>query len=100
MVTLYICICSNLYRVIEVTPEAMELLIEFCYTSTITIEEENVQQLLPAACLLQMSQIQQYCCEFLSKQLHPTNCLGKYIVCLSKFRPMDIPSREYTQFCI
>ena len=55
----------------------MELLIDFCYTTTITIEEENVQQLLPAACLLQMTQIQQYCCEFLSKQLHPSNCLGK-----------------------
>lgn len=54
----------------------MELLIDFCYTTTITIEEENVQQLLPAACLLQMTQIQQYCCEFLSKQLHPSNCLG------------------------
>merc|ERR1711911_209558 len=56
----------------------MELLIDFCYTTTITIEEENVQQLLPAACLLQMTQIQQYCCEFLSKQLHPSNCLGKF----------------------
>ena len=54
----------------------MELLIDFCYTTTITIEEDNVQQLLPAACLLQMSQVQQYCCEFLSKQLHPSNCLG------------------------
>ena len=61
----------------DVSPEAMELLIDFCYTTTITIEEDNVQQLLPAACLLQMSQVQQYCCEFLSKQLHPSNCLGK-----------------------
>jgi len=60
----------------DISPEAMELLIDFCYTTTITIEEENVQQLLPAACLLQMTQIQQYCCEFLSKQLHPSNCLG------------------------
>ena len=58
----------------------MELLIDFCYTTTITIEEENVQQLLPAACLLQMTQIQQYCCEFLSKQLHPSNCLGLPLV--------------------
>merc|ERR1711935_162146 len=44
----------------DVSPEAMELLIDFCYTTTITIEEDNVQQLLPAACLLQMSQVQQY----------------------------------------
>ena len=64
----------------DISPEAMELLIDFCYTTTITIEEENVQQLLPAACLLQMTQIQQYCCEFLSKQLHPSNCLGTYFI--------------------
>ena len=61
----------------DVSPQAMELLIEFCYSAQIKIEEGNVQQLLPAACLLQMVEIQQYCCEFLSKQLHPTNCLGK-----------------------
>ena len=33
---------------------AMELLIDFCYTSSITVEESNVQTLLPAACLLQV----------------------------------------------
>ena len=60
----------------DISPQAMELLIEFCYSAQIKIEESNVQQLLPAACLLQMTEIQQYCCEFLSKQLHPTNCLG------------------------
>ena len=63
----------------EITPEAMELLINFCYSAQIKIEESNVQQLLPAACLLQITEIQQYCCEFLSKQLHPTNCLGRNI---------------------
>ena len=33
---------------------AMELLIEFCYTSRITVDEKNVQILLPAACILQV----------------------------------------------
>lgn len=38
----------------EISSEAMELLIDYCYTAQITIEERNVQQLLPAACLLQV----------------------------------------------
>ena len=38
----------------EMSAEAMELLIDYCYTAQITIEERNVQQLLPAACLLQV----------------------------------------------
>lgn len=56
--------------------DAVETLIKFCYTSQITIEECNVQNLLPAACLLQLTEIQDVCCEFLKRQLDPSNCLG------------------------
>ena len=38
---------------------ALETLIEFCYTSYIVVEESNVQTLLPAACLLQLAEIQE-----------------------------------------
>lgn len=41
-----------------------------------TVEEGNVQTLLPAACLLQLAEIQEACCEFLKRQLDPSNCLG------------------------
>ena len=34
---------------------AMELLIDYCYTSRIVVDEKNVQTLLPAACLLQVN---------------------------------------------
>lgn len=56
--------------------EAVETLIDFCYTSQITVEECNVQNLLPAACLLQLTEVQDVCCEFLKRQLDPSNCLG------------------------
>ncbi|KAK6194677.1 hypothetical protein SNE40_000267 [Patella caerulea] len=60
----------------DIDENAMELLIDFCYTSNITVEESNVQTLLPAACLLQLVEIQEVCCEFLRRQLDPSNCLG------------------------
>jgi len=60
----------------DVDEVAMELLVDFCYTSSIAVEEGNVQTLLPAACLLQLVEIQDVCCEFLHKQLDPSNCLG------------------------
>lgn len=50
--------------------------LDFCYTSHIIVEESNVQMLLPAACLLQLTEIQDICCEFLKRQLDPSNCLG------------------------
>ena len=34
------------------------------------------QALLPAAGLLQLSEVKKACCDFLSSQLHPSNCLG------------------------
>nr|VZH91272.1 unnamed protein product [Spirometra erinaceieuropaei] len=60
----------------DLDPSAVETLVDFCYTSRIQVEEKNVQALLPAACLLQMTEIKNVCCEFLKRQLDPTNCLG------------------------
>ncbi len=60
----------------DVEETAMEILIDFCYTAYIVVEESNVQTLLPAACLLQLQEIQDVCCEFLKRQLDPSNCLG------------------------
>ncbi|XP_073941297.1 kelch-like protein diablo [Choristoneura fumiferana] len=60
----------------DVDDQAMEQLVEFCYTAHIVVEESNVQALLPAACLLQLQEIQDVCCEFLKRQLDCSNCLG------------------------
>lgn len=56
--------------------QALLLLIEYIYTSEIQVTEENVQILLPAANILQLTDVRDACCEFLQAQLHPTNCLG------------------------
>ena len=50
----------------EISAEAMELLIDYCYTAQITIEERNVQQLLPAACLLQVENSDDFRLKFIS----------------------------------
>ncbi|KPM04163.1 kelch-like protein 1 [Sarcoptes scabiei] len=60
----------------DIDEQAMESLIDFAYSSQIVIEESNVQTLLPAACLLQMIEIQEVCCQFLRRELDPSNCLG------------------------
>ena len=60
----------------DVDDKATEQLIDFAYTGSIRIDETNVQTVLPAACLMQLAEIQEACCEFLKKQLDPINCLG------------------------
>merc|ERR1712223_2016713 len=60
----------------DVDPHALEILVNYVYTSEVDVTEENVQSLLPAANLMQLSDVKEACCEFLLNQLHPTNCLG------------------------
>ncbi|KAG5849451.1 kelch-like protein 2 isoform X1 [Anguilla anguilla] len=63
-------------RIKEMDGWTLGTLIDYVYTAEIQVTEENVQVLLPAAGLLQLQDVKQACCEFLSSQLHPTNCLG------------------------
>ncbi|XP_061909373.1 kelch-like protein 12 isoform X2 [Entelurus aequoreus] len=58
------------------TASTMEILLDFVYTETVLVTVENVQELLPAACLLQLKGVKRACCEFLESQLDPSNCLG------------------------
>ena len=57
-------------------PQAIKSLIDFCYTAKISLDINNVLEVLPAASLLQMSGVQDACCTFLASQLHPSNCLS------------------------
>lgn len=61
---------------VDVHGEPLQLLIQYCYTGTIELREDNVEILLATACLLQLTPVVNACCNFLAKQLHPSNCLG------------------------
>ncbi|XP_060872578.1 ring canal kelch homolog [Metopolophium dirhodum] len=60
----------------ELDSTTLQLLVEFVYSGKIVVTERNVQDLLPAANLLLLNDVNEACCEFLQEQLHPTNCLG------------------------
>lgn len=55
------------------------------------------QNLLPAANILQLFEVQDACCEFLRSQLHPSNCLG-----ISAFADLHACTEltDYTQMYI
>lgn len=59
-----------------VDAQSLRTIVEYVYTSCLEITEDNVQQLLSAADLLQITDVRAACCDFLQTQLHPTNCLG------------------------
>ena len=62
-----------LYDVSEV---AMEHIIDFFYTSSITITMETVVHILPVARMFQVDRIVDACCEFMRRNISIVNCLG------------------------
>ncbi len=60
----------------DLDESTVESLVDFAYTATVEVHEGNVQSLLKAASILQLSEIVGACCSYLTGQLHPSNCLG------------------------
>lgn len=59
-----------------VDAKSLKTLVDYAYTATINISEENVQAILPAASVLQFEEVKRACSEFLRRQLDTDNCLG------------------------
>ncbi|XP_005989913.1 kelch-like protein 24 [Latimeria chalumnae] len=60
----------------EVDPDAFQTLLEFARTSRVTLDRQNVLQVLETAIFLQFEAVEQLCVKFLERELHVSNCLG------------------------
>ena len=67
---------QRLITINGVDPSTLKSLVEYAYTATIDISEDNVQSILSAASVLQFQEVKQACSEFLRRQLDTDNCLG------------------------
>ncbi|XP_075960673.1 kelch-like protein 10 [Anarhichas minor] len=77
---------KKVFHIPGLSPDMMQLIIEFAYTGLVSVTEENVQELLLAADQLNVMGVVQTCCDFLGEQLCPENCIGIFQVtdtCLS-----------------
>ncbi|KAK6024164.1 BTB And Kelch [Ostertagia ostertagi] len=84
MVLKYYSFCLYIPEEIEIVDmetSTLETLVDYCYSGKIVISDANVSSILPAACLLQLDEVQavllqKQCCEFLKNGLNLSNCLG------------------------
>jgi len=60
----------------NVTPEAIRLLIDFAYTRTASLTPDCIEAVLPLADMYHVPGLVKLCCEYLHRNLSPTNCLG------------------------
>ncbi|XP_054473568.1 kelch-like protein 10 [Anoplopoma fimbria] len=64
------------YNIPGVSPQMMRLIINYAYTHSVTLTEDNVLEVFAAADQFLVSGIVQTCCFFLEDQLCLTNCIG------------------------
>ena len=64
------------YDIPGLSSAMMELIVEFAYTSSVHVTENNVQDLCQAADQFDITAILQRCCNFLVERLCPDNCIG------------------------
>uniref|UniRef100_A0A672NPJ8 Kelch-like ECH-associated protein 1 n=2 Tax=Sinocyclocheilus grahami TaxID=75366 RepID=A0A672NPJ8_SINGR len=60
----------------DVCPQVISRLIDFAYTSRITVGEKCVLHVLLTAMRYQMEEVAKACCDFLMKNLEPSNVIG------------------------
>ncbi|TKS88271.1 Kelch-like protein 10 [Collichthys lucidus] len=67
---------KKIFEIPGLSPDIMQLIIDFAYNDYVSVTEDNVQELLLAADQLNVMDLVRICCDFLGKQLCPQNCIG------------------------
>lgn len=60
----------------DVCPQVISRLVDYAYTSRITVGEKCVLHVLLTAMRFQMEDVAKACCDFLMKNLEPSNVIG------------------------
>ncbi|XP_066299409.1 kelch-like protein 24 [Branchiostoma lanceolatum] len=63
-----------------VSAEALQLLVDYAYTSKIAITFENIRTVYEAANMLQIECVEYHCKDFLMQSLTPETCLGIWVL--------------------
>ena len=66
-------------RIVGVESESIQLVLDYAYTSRVTLSESNVQALFTAASIFQIPALQDQCAQFMISRLDPQNCIGVYM---------------------
>ncbi|XP_036395898.1 kelch-like protein 10 [Megalops cyprinoides] len=66
------------YQITGLSPDIMRLIIEYVYSRSVPVTEDNVESLLQAANHFCIMGLAQACCDFLAAHLCPENCIGTW----------------------
>ncbi|XP_029805008.1 actin-binding protein IPP isoform X3 [Suricata suricatta] len=67
---------KDVVQILGIDAGIFQILLDFIYTGIVNIGVNNVQELIVAADMLQLTEVVNLCCEFLKGQIDPLNCIG------------------------
>ncbi|XP_062250370.1 kelch-like protein 10 [Platichthys flesus] len=67
---------DKVFHITLMSPDIMQIIIEFAYTGSVTVTKDNVHELMVAAEMLNILGIIQACSNFISEHLCLQNCIG------------------------
>ncbi|XP_059546001.1 actin-binding protein IPP isoform X2 [Myotis daubentonii] len=67
---------KDVVQILGIEAAIFRILLDFIYTGIVDIGVSNVQELLVAADMLQLTEVVNLCCAFLKGQIDPLNCIG------------------------
>ncbi|XP_061835856.1 kelch-like protein 10 [Nerophis lumbriciformis] len=87
---------QRVYVIHGLSAHLMQFFIDFAYTGSVSVTEDNVQDLLIAADKFSVRGIVQTCCTFLTEQLCPENCIGIWQFTKNCYAPeLQLQAFEY-----
>ena len=69
---------ENPFLQLDIQCDALECLLDYAYTRTCTLTLDNINRIIDAAKLCQMTSLIQYCCEYLTHNLNDENIFHLY----------------------
>ncbi|XP_070465871.1 actin-binding protein IPP isoform X2 [Equus przewalskii] len=69
---------KDVVQILGIQAGIFRILLDFIYTGIVNIGVNNVQELIVAADMLQLTEVVNLCCEFLKGQIDPLNCIGVF----------------------
>ncbi|XP_030596259.1 kelch-like protein 10 [Archocentrus centrarchus] len=87
---------QKVFKISGLSPDMMKLIIDFAYTGSVYVTEDNVQELLLAADQFNVMGLVKICCDFLGEQLCPENCVGMWqFTTISLFPELRAKAYQY-----
>ncbi|XP_070554794.1 kelch repeat and BTB domain-containing protein 8-like [Ptychodera flava] len=62
----------------EIDAGSMKAVLDYMYTSEVSLCEESVQGIVQASHMLQIEPLEDHCASYLERHLHASNCIGVY----------------------